>query len=95
MLPATAAMITPTTVRWCWAALWVGSATAKPANRSTTSDGTGMQAHESAISRKMAGSPPSRTRCDVAFTTDSLIDASTSMRVATIACVGRCASGST
>ena len=40
---------------WCCEALCDGSATAKPANSITTSDGTGMQAQDSAISRKMAG----------------------------------------
>ena len=53
----------------------MGSATANPANSITTSEGIGMQALESAISAKIPGSPASRTKCEIALTSDSEIDA--------------------
>jgi uncharacterized protein len=43
-----------------------------------------MQAEPSAISRNTAGKPPSRTKCHVAVTTDSVTEASTSMSASTI-----------
>ena len=43
-----------------------------------------MQAEPSAISRNTAGSPPSRTRCQVAVTTDSVTEARTSTGASTI-----------
>ena len=39
-----------------------------------------MQALESAISRKMPGSPASRTKCEEMLTSDSVTDARTGMR---------------
>ena len=69
---------------WCWEALWPGSATAKPANSITTSEGIGMQALEIAISANIPGSPASRTKCDVSLTSVSEIEASTSIGRPTI-----------
>jgi uncharacterized protein len=43
-----------------------------------------MQAEPSAISTNTAGRPPSRTKCQVAVTTDSVTDARTSMGTSTI-----------
>ena len=74
----------PLIVRWWWAPEPPGSATAKPANSITTSEGIGMQAEPSAISRNTAGRPPSRTRCQVAVTTDSVTEARTSTGASTI-----------
>src|SRR5580658_10057356 len=74
----------PVIVRWWCAPEPPGSATAKPANSITTSEGIGMQAEPSAISRNTAGSPPSRTKCHVAVTIDSVTEARTSMGASTI-----------
>src|SRR4029077_124843 len=63
-------------VMWCCEALCPGSATAKPANSITTSEGIGMQALEIAIRAKIPGSPASRTKCDVSLTSVSEIEAS-------------------
>ena len=43
-----------------------------------------MQAEPIAISAKTPGRPASRTKCEVVLTSDSEIDARTSMRRATI-----------
>ncbi len=77
-MPSRPARMIPVIVMWWLAPLWVGSATAKPANSITTSEGIGMQALESAIRAKIPGRPASRTKCEVSLTTDSEIDASTS-----------------
>src|ERR1700735_3791700 len=69
----------PVIVRWWCAPLWPGSATAKPANSITTSEGIGMQALEIAINAKMPGSPASRTKCEVSLTSVSEIEARTNI----------------
>src|SRR5581483_4684365 len=79
----------PSIVMWWVEALCPGSATANPANSITTSEGTGMHALDAAISRKIAGSPPSRTRWAHSLTIDSEIEARTSTSRATIPAAAR------
>src|SRR5439155_2053251 len=83
--PSTPAATMPASVRWWWAVLAPGSATAKPAKSIVASEGIGMHALSASMSTKIAGSPPSRTKCEATFQSDSEIEASTTIGAATIA----------